>query len=349
MIASRAIAVGVATMLAGCLQGGPYACTDDAQCVRPGSVGGVCEQGWCAYEDTECPSKLRFSVNAGDGLAGACVEHGATTGGNVETTEGSASTSSGESTTPCDDPCTSPPGPCFEPEGVCDDGTCVYAPARTGTPCDDEDPCSTTSSCDGLGTCVFGEAVVCDDPPSDCREAVGQCDPLDGSCIYAVVEAGTACEDGDACTEGDTCDGAGTCTPGPLCPPTGPCDTGTCMPGVGCMHAPVADGTQCGALPRDRCCAGACVDISSDVNNCGGCGLTCDPGFGCNSVANTSSCESAPADTSGRCGCTGNVNCEPGHVCRTQTPYTNLCTPENAGACPGEFVDVDFCPNYCTY
>ena len=349
MIASRAIAVGAAAMLAGCLQGGPYACEDDAQCERPGSVGGSCEQGWCAYEDETCEtSELRFSANAGEGLAGTCVDPAATTG-DVVTAEGSGSSSSGDDPMPCDGGCSSPPGPCFEPNGTCESGSCVYAPADVGTACDDDDDCSITSSCDGEGACVPEEIVECEDPPSDCYAATGECDPIDGSCSYEMLDAGTACDDGDGCTEDDTCDAAGTCTPGPMCPDAGPCETASCMPGGICMYPAVADGTQCGALPRDRCCAGTCVDIASDVNNCGGCGITCDAGFGCDDVANTAGCDPAPSDTSGRCTCSGNVNCDPGQVCRTQEPYVNLCTPESADACPGIFVNIDFCPNYCAY
>jgi hypothetical protein len=282
-------------------------------------------------------------------LAGVCVDSEATTGGSasVEGSE-SASSSSGDSATACGEPCTTPPGPCFEPNGVCEQDTCVYAPIRSGMSCDDEDLCSASSTCDGEGSCIADIAVVCDLPPSDCHEPIGTCDPIDGECTYDVLDEGSPCEDGDACTEDDTCDGAGVCTPGALCPTDNPCETGTCVPG-GCMYAPIPDGTSCGLRPADRCCAGTCIDIASDVANCGGCGVTCDPGYGCSSVVNTPDCNPAPADTSGRCTCDGNVNCDPGHVCRTQNPYTNLCTPETADACPGTFVDVDFCPNYCAY
>ena len=345
MLASRAIALTITTMLAGCLQGGPYACAADEQCRRPGSEGGTCEQGWCAYEDDMCPSGLRFSDNAGEGLANVCVEMAGTGGGTQdESSEGSSSSGGGG----CPMPCTDPPGPCFSTNGTCESGSCVYAPLGPDAECEDDDPCSATSVCDGEGECIADVPVACDDPPSDCYAPTGTCNPLDGTCDYDFADVGTVCEDGDDCTEPDACDGEGMCLPGPVCPSVNPCEAGTCDMGT-CIYTPFPDGTSCGMLPRDRCCAGTCVDISSDVGNCGGCGITCDQGYGCQSVDVTSTCDPAPPDTSGRCECGGNMNCDPGHVCRTENPYTNICTPDTAGACPGTFVNVDFCPNYCAY
>lgn len=229
------------------------------------------------------------------------------------------------------------------------DGTCVYTPVGSGSPCEDDDPCSATSVCDGAAACVAATPVVCDDPPDDCHAAVGACDPSDGSCDYDLLDAGEPCEDGDMCTQGDACDVDGACQPGPACPTENPCEIGTCEGGA-CTYTPQSDGTSCGLRPADRCCAGACVDIASDEMNCGGCGLTCVGGHTCETVSNTATCELAPADTSGRCTCNGaNAECPDGHVCRTQSPFTNLCTPETAGACPGTFVPVNFCPNYCAY
>jgi hypothetical protein len=350
MTASRVIAVA-STMLAGCLQGGPYACDGSEQCQRPGGVAGECVQGWCAYEDEACDSMMRFSNNAGAGLAGLCVEHGATSGESESADESSSTSSSstGEDPSGCDEPCTSPPGPCFEPTGTCNVslGACEYAQLPSGTECDDGDPCSSTSVCGNTGSCIALTVVECDDDPDDCH--VGVCDTI-GGCLDELLEAGEPCEDGDPCTEADTCDDAGTCQSGEVCPTEDPCQIGTCLGDGVCMYEPAADGTSCGPAPADRCCGGTCVDISSDASNCGGCGIACAEGHACESVANTSDCELAPADTSGRCSCSGaTADCDSGHICRTFTPYANRCTPDAAGDCPATYVVVNLCPDYCAY
>jgi hypothetical protein len=93
------------------------------------------------------------------------------------------------------------------------------------------------------------------------------------------------------------------------------------------------------------------VNISINAAHCGGCGLACHPDEGCQSVEVSSGCEENPANTSGRCTCPGeNAKCPADHVCRTVTPYNNLCSPDPDGCPPGAtFVEVNFCPNYCHY
>lgn len=59
--------------LSACFSSVEYACEDDAQC-RVGQAQGLCvEPGFCAYEDGDCDSGLRFGPFAG-GRADACVE-----------------------------------------------------------------------------------------------------------------------------------------------------------------------------------------------------------------------------------------------------------------------------------
>ena len=76
----------------------------------------------------------------------------------------------------------------------------------------------------------------------------------------------------------------------------------------------------------------------------------CDADDICESVSVTSTCDPAPANTSGRCTCDGaNADCPLGQLCRTVTPFNNRCTPNSAANCVNDFVDVNLCPNYCAY
>ncbi len=202
----------------------------------------------------------------------------------------------------------------------------------------------------GAGTGGTGGAScgACLAPPNDCHERVGSC--VDGACEYAPLPAGSACDDGNACTPISTCQASGQCA-GPECPSDGSCHLdGTCVDDA-CQYPPAADGTSCGLPAAEVCCSGACVNISTNPAHCGGCGFACHQDEACQSVEVSSGCELSPADTSGRCTCPGeNAKCPAGLVCRTDTPYNNLCSP-NPGGCPqgATFVEVNFCPNYCQY
>ncbi len=111
--------------------------------------------------------------------------------------------------------CDMPPGPAcntndfsltYAATGTCDssDGTCSYAETQTACSFGCEmatglclgDPCAT---------------VTCDMPANDCFDANGTCDSADGTCSYAPLANGTACDDADATTTDDVCDGNGVC------------------------------------------------------------------------------------------------------------------------------------------
>ncbi len=216
-----------------------------------------------------------------------------------------------------------------------------------GLPCVPDDPCASEGICAADGTCTPLERVTCDEPPGPCFEPEGTC--VDGACTYVPVEAGVACDDGVACTVGDTCDGEGTCQPGPTCPSDNPCMASVCEDDV-CVESALPEGTACGDEPADRCCAGTCVDTSSDAANCGGCGTTCSAGFECEPVHETSSCAVAPLNTSGRCRClAADSQCPLGQLCRTVSPYTNRCVPAGPGNCESEFFQQSGCPSFCSY
>lgn len=347
MVLSRIGALAVLAGAVGCLDPLAYPCTTDNQCVAEGKDGS-CHPTlkWCVYDDGDCDSGKRFGPAAGDGLAGDCVT-GDTLGG---TAEGESTGTSTGAIMGCGD-CDEPPSPCFASPGTCDEATstCEYTPLPMGTPCEDDEPCTRDAECDASGSCVPMETILCDEPPTQCHMDPGTCDEMDGTCIYELAPAGTPCEDGVGCTLDDECDAAGTCVAGAMCETDNPCETGMCVDDA-CVFTPLADGESCGLRAADRCCAGECTDISTDVANCGGCGLACDSAETCESVALTTSCDLAPADTTGRCTCPGvNDACPPGQLCRTLAPAANRCAPDAAADCPGTYVDLADCPNYCSY
>lgn len=124
----------------------------------------------------------------------------------------------------------------------------VCGPAGGGA-CDDGNPCTTTDTCAG-----------------------------DGSCVGTPV-AGTPCDDGSACTTGDVCAGDGTCAGAPV--DCGECYT--CDIALGCMAQP---GVPCddddACTPNSFCqLDGSCLGSSSVA--CEPC-FACDPTLGCVAV-----------------------------------------------------------------
>jgi hypothetical protein len=88
----------------------------------------------------------------------------------------------------------------------------------------------------------------------------------------------------------------------------------------GSIDAPAeAEAGGCGSYPTctgmdGTCCAGLCVDTSSDLHNCGSCGTTCTGG----------SCDA------GSCAaCTDDIGTCPHSPCETGSALTMLCDLEN--------------------
>lgn len=152
--------------------------------------------------------------------------------------------------------------------GTCRGGECVGTMALDTTPCDDENECTDDDACLD-GTCVGTESTCA--PIDDCH--VGVCDARDGSCVQMRAPEGTACDDGDGCTEASTCTATGTCV-GTRCIEDDPCRISACNTDTEvCALMADTDGRPCdGGI----CCAGACVDTSTDARNCSACGISCD-------------------------------------------------------------------------
>jgi Tol biopolymer transport system component len=101
-----------------------------------------------------------------------------------------------------------------EPFGPCDvpTRTCLFEHKPDGTPCDDENPCTTAQSCRS-GRCRPDAVVEC--PAIDSCHTAGSCDPLNGArCSAPPLPEGATCSlppDGVACSIGATCDEEASC------------------------------------------------------------------------------------------------------------------------------------------
>jgi hypothetical protein len=132
------------------------------------------------------------------------------------------------------------------------------------------------SSCAGAALSVH---CTTDGGPGLC--CGGQCigSALDDD-VFNCGQCGTACATGARCT-------AYGCTAS--CSTPADCPTGydLCSEGPYGPYAPkncyrsVCDagsrGVQCEGSPAKVCCGTSCLDVESDPDNCGGCGIACDP------------------------------------------------------------------------
>jgi hypothetical protein len=204
--------------------------------------------------------------------------------------------------------------------GTCvpSDGGCYYAPFDAGTPCNDNNGCTSGEKCNGAGSCGSGFQKVCNTPGAGqpCLVSVGSCMPADGGCVYPPVDAGTACNDGNACSFADQCNGTAcsgtpyTCTPNE-CQQQVP----ACAGDGGCAFTAdnSKNGTACAldASQLGTCVSGTCssfpyvpsnfdpdeVTPTSQLANLPSVNLTCDATFDSSTLVWTmgSGCTSAPA------------------------------------------------------
>jgi len=299
-----------------CDDGDP--CTTDDRCTggeqgtcrgTRATCDGPCETGVCDPV-TGCVRKpTGTSCDDGDActVGDHCAADGACHSGNAAT-------------------CT---GPCLT--GTCDPAHgCVPRPATTT--CDDDNVCTIGDHCGGTdGRCVPGPPRTCEGP---CMRTV--CDPTAG-CLLRPATA--PCDDGDACTVGDHCSGdANVCVRGTPRDCTGPCLTGACDSGTGCVPGPAGtacdDGDPCTA--GDQCVDGACVAGArrscEDDNPCTDDGCTADGG--CAHTPNASPCDDGDpctdADTcrAGICAGSPRQGFDRAHCKLAELQTGALCAPD---------------------
>ncbi len=241
---------------------------------------------------TECAS-FTDACNTGACINGTC--------GKLSTNEGAACDDGKECTvgTTCNNgvceggtlkSCTSTK-PCFI--GSCDTAldACVEVPGNNGSPCVDDDACTTTGACSN-GVCIAGGQVDCSFLDGPC--SLGICDPQLG-CQVMPLANGAPCDDGLFCTINDACNG-GACAgfPNPCTPPGNPCFIGSCSELNGCSAVPGNNGAACDdgnlCTAGETCSNGTCAG-GQPANN----GVACDDGDGCTAgtTCNNGACSNA--------------------------------------------------------
>jgi hypothetical protein len=289
------------------------ACSDGSECTGPD----VCDAGQCiGGPSLDCDDDNPCTSDSCDPAVGCVNKANELTcdDGNFCTAVDScvAGKCTGSSPLNCDDgnPCT---------DDTCDPAQgCVHT--NNSSPCSDNSKCTLTDTCVD-GKCVGGNLLDCDDK-NECTS--DGCVPEAG-CVN--LANSNPCDDGNACTVGEQCS-AKKCQGGKtlVCDDVNVCTKDSCDPAVGCVFAPVTDGTACddgnNCNSNDSCQAGKCVGIGKECNDNNPCTEDkCDPGLGCYFPPNTKPCDDGTVCTTGDtcsqgvCKGTGTLNCGDNDPC----------------------------------
>src|SRR3989344_8040193 len=195
-----------------------------------------------------------------------------------------------------------------------------------------------TSATHTDGTCDPGLGEDCSTYPNECGQCIGGSCSVDGDCASNLycgcsgtcvdtapaccpATAATDCDDSLACTT-DTCS-AGSCSYAPkTCPANQVCNptTGDCVCGAGYTY-----------------CSGNCVNLQTDLNNCGTCGNVCTSGS-CVSGSCTPACPSPCTLGAKKCSGTGYQTCISSGGCNVWSSTITSCVDSNpctADSCSG--------------
>lgn len=221
--------------------------------------------------------------------------------------------------------------------GTCRDLTQTANCRSCGNTCRTNETCGASNCrCDGGARCTGSDS----------------CCPGDGGCVNTDTNRNNCggCGNGCSVAQGNCAGGNCRCNGGAAC---GGGMNDTCCGGAGCRNLG-NDVNHCGACARscgasetcsggqcqcagesggstgerctgatDTCCPGdGCVNTNNDVNNCGGCGITCGPSETCS--AGRCVCSGEAGSSMGP-RCTGGDVCCPGNGCRDLSDDAGHC------------------------
>ncbi|MBX7194396.1 MAG: hypothetical protein K1X94_20240 [Sandaracinaceae bacterium] len=202
---------------------------------------------------------------------------------------------------------------------VCSGGTCRLGGCDPGYDnCDGRDdngcetPLNTLSNCGRCGETCSGTTNA-----TEICNASLTCDY--SSCDGGFLDCGGGRVNG--CETAFSTSNCGTC--GTVCGPRESCNgTGDCQCGTG---PSAGSGEACTGGTPD-CCTNACVNLQTDVNNCGGCGVRCGAGETC--MAGSCRCGASASSVGGGEACAGG-----GNECCSNTCVVVATSTSHCGVC----------------
>jgi hypothetical protein len=182
---------------------------------------------------------------------------------------------------------------------------------------------------DGCETDLNNDVNNCGGCGNTCpTSANGAATCVGGTCGIQCVSGFTLC--GGACVDEQTdLNNCGAC--GHVCPSTQYCSVGSCVDRVGVGSACASND----ACLNSTCCSGICLDLNTDLNNCGACGAVCSNNHDDASVCSGGVCGGYCATGWGNCdgnlqtnGCETDIFSDPDHcgACGTACPTAGAAT-----------------------
>lgn len=333
------LGAALGSWFAACAGPGAFLCSSDIECVASG-VQGQCEPtGYCSFPNDDCESGFGYPSDAGEGLAGTCVDPAVVgtddTGGNGNDADADDDDDddfvTGDSGDDDDDDDAVPDGDDDDDVGPLPE--CGNGLVEAGEQCEPDlpaQPCSIAGFSGGTLGCT-----------SDCQWDTNQC----STCGDNQVGAGETCDGADL--DGLSCESEGFIAGELGC--TADCqsvDTSAC---TNCGNGVVDFDEPCDGLELGgQSCGGlgyidgapACNDTCDyfDTSMCTGveCGFDPDPVGPCAPECNACEDGRCDIDCAGGGACAGeDIVCPPGSSCRVD------CS--GGGACEGATV---ICPPY---
>ena len=309
------LGAGIGAWIAACVNPSAFLCSSDAECVASGAVGQCEPSGYCSFPNDACDSGYAYGKDAGEGLAGNCVEPSdSATSGRDDDDDDDAVTDGADDDDDLPDGPDSDDDDDDDDDDVFPDPECGNEILEAGEQCEPDLP---QDSCLLAG--FTGGTLGCTDT---CQWDTSQC----STCGNGVIEAGETCDganlDGLSCESEGYIAGDLGCADDCLsvdvsaCTNCGngrvdfdePCD-GADLGGASCSslgylgdNTPICNdtcdyfdtsacaGVECGFDPDpigpcapecDDCDEGVCVIDCGGGGACAGADITCPPGSPC--------------------------------------------------------------------